>query len=556
MPARDAGRIYTLLLAALLAACAVLPARAATGPNPDLMAYRGGLLIKNGQQTSCELGVIDGNAGFVAASCVTGASGAVDTSAQYEVYVDHTEQGLPASSPLQPSSITVHPGYNPKTFANNIALLQFSLVPVKQWRIRVALNRDDWTNVTFLRRHMEDIDGQVWDPAISGGSPLADSSCAGNYGLYGPNRNDFKCTASTAPKMGGSKCGVPYGTIYGISGNYMAVAGLYSHSVVDGSDLCSSKNAVHYYTLLTNYVPFAQALLGRSIMTYIAPGSSYVQSTNTAYAMAAGSFVTPQGMKAITGDAFSKSASDWQTASGTGTGSQPPGPIFDGGSSSNPQSDGSDNNSNTNGNGGSSNNNTNGNGNNSNGSNGNGNGSSNSNNNGGGNNNNGGGNGQGGTAQTSGMHSSVATAPGSGSMGQGVGGQINSSAIPDGSQDDDAVSGEIQRPGGTGLLPAGDGSGTGHYKGGGGGMKKGAAAALAVCLTLLVLGLLVGGYYVLRWRRERKARQWSPDAVQQILESHIVENEAGAAPEPKFELPSYRHHRATMLVASGPQSAD
>ncbi|KAJ2522751.1 hypothetical protein H4217_000538 [Coemansia sp. RSA 1939] len=86
---------------------------------------KGGVLVKNGKQTSCELGIIDSRAAFVAAPCLDYSSGnSVNQSTKYEVYLDAGIDNIAAKYTV--TSITVHPGYNAETNANPIAILQFN----------------------------------------------------------------------------------------------------------------------------------------------------------------------------------------------------------------------------------------------------------------------------------------------------------------------------------------------------------------------------------------------------------------------------------------------
>ncbi|KAJ2610351.1 hypothetical protein H4S08_003649 [Coemansia sp. RSA 1365] len=62
---------------------------------------------------------------------------------------------------------------------------------------------------------------------------------------------------------------MPYGSIYGIASDDMAIAGLYSHSVVYGDDTCGGDKEYHYYTVLTNYLKYARSVLGRTPKEFV-----------------------------------------------------------------------------------------------------------------------------------------------------------------------------------------------------------------------------------------------------------------------------------------------
>ncbi|KAJ1726842.1 hypothetical protein LPJ61_004924 [Coemansia biformis] len=506
----DMGRPIRLLLLAitLLVASIVSPARASDSRGVDLADYRGGLLIRNGQQTSCEVALIDGTSAFIAATCVTDGNGNIDTSASYQIYVDSRIDKLGARAPLLSSAITVHPRFDPSTFANNIAIIRYSLEPSKQWHINVAIARSEWEGSVYMRRRMNNMDKMDWASTSTGRKDMSDADCAKSYGLYGANNDDFKCTSDTAPRMMDSACGVPYGTYYSIMQDRAYLAGIYSHSVIDGDTLCSSKNAVHYYTLVSNYIAFAQKVLGRGVATMST--SNATPNSDSSYRMAAGSFFTPDGMRAFAGNEFAKGDDGtWQTANGPGD----PSPL----TAADQQQDNNDENKDDDN-----------------------------------------------AATQTGITTSRSTSASRGRSSRtrtvSATGTLTDQDGADGPDATDAASAaadwiphESQASAlGNGVTGVNDSpGGDGHSKGRGG-LTKGQVAAIVVCLVLFAIFATVGAFYGLRWYRRRKLSRWSPSAVQQILESHMVENEVGSAPHAKFELPSYRHHRDTALVAAGP----
>ncbi|KAI9505314.1 hypothetical protein BX070DRAFT_251178 [Coemansia spiralis] len=100
---------------------------------------KGGLLIKNGKQTSCELGVIDSTAAFVAAGCIDFSGNNIDWSKNYEVYLDAGIDNNPISYKVY--SIVVHPSYNSSTNANPVAILQFNKGDIPSWTNPIAIDR-------------------------------------------------------------------------------------------------------------------------------------------------------------------------------------------------------------------------------------------------------------------------------------------------------------------------------------------------------------------------------------------------------------------------------
>ncbi|KAJ1885753.1 hypothetical protein LPJ81_006836, partial [Coemansia sp. IMI 209127] len=91
-----------------------------------MTAFRMGVLYKNSEQTSCMVAVIDMKAGFVAANCIDLKNGAPDTSTSYQVHFTPLLGVDGFAVDLDPNDITIHPLYDPVTYANNIAVVQYN----------------------------------------------------------------------------------------------------------------------------------------------------------------------------------------------------------------------------------------------------------------------------------------------------------------------------------------------------------------------------------------------------------------------------------------------
>ncbi|KAJ2088396.1 hypothetical protein IW138_004272 [Coemansia sp. RSA 986] len=88
--------------------------------------FRMGVLYKNGKQTACMMAVIDMKAGYVAASCIDLRYNKVDTSTNYKIYFTPMLNSDSFAVDLDPSDITIHPNYDPVSYANNIAVVQYN----------------------------------------------------------------------------------------------------------------------------------------------------------------------------------------------------------------------------------------------------------------------------------------------------------------------------------------------------------------------------------------------------------------------------------------------
>ncbi|KAJ1664943.1 hypothetical protein EV178_003622 [Coemansia sp. RSA 1646] len=72
---------------------------------------------------------MDMTSGFLAANCIDFTSdNKVDTSTKYIVHITSFTDASGLEVDLYPSDITIHPNYDPTTFANNIAIIHHSVV--------------------------------------------------------------------------------------------------------------------------------------------------------------------------------------------------------------------------------------------------------------------------------------------------------------------------------------------------------------------------------------------------------------------------------------------
>ncbi|KAJ2155846.1 hypothetical protein IW145_004127, partial [Coemansia sp. RSA 521] len=304
-------RASLLLLLALVCYLEVV----AAADKLDVVSYHAAVLVKNGKQTSCEIALIDGSSGFVAATCVVDANGAVDTSSRYEVYTDNYGTRKSVNAPILSGSIRVHPQFKTSSFANNIAIVQFSLSGNPKLKIDVAVDHRTWASTKFVRRSMSNLENGEWGTPNTGGSELSRSECAASSGLYSSNYFDFECSTDTLPSMVGSQCRVPYGALYGVINGKMGIGGIYSHSVIQGDSICDSAKTVHYFVLLSNFIAFAENVLGRGVRT-LSTGDFMVQS-DLYYGMEPEAFARADSELIIGGNVFNRNSGEaMMTANG------------------------------------------------------------------------------------------------------------------------------------------------------------------------------------------------------------------------------------------------
>ncbi|KAJ1797319.1 hypothetical protein LPJ59_003218 [Coemansia sp. RSA 2399] len=492
--------------------------RRANNEQSSIASLRTGVLVKNGVQTSCELALIDNKAAFVAANCVTDTSGNLDTTSAYVVYyTDGDSQGSnAASASITSSSVTLHPEYSVNTLANNIAILQFNPSQGVSWQNPIAVNSNAWSDTVLSRRRLVSVSSSTWANMLYVSLNESSDDCSSNSGLYAANTKDFVCSLQRSTPLMSSQCNIPYGSVYGVDNSNAAVAGLYSYSVISGSQFCGSSDIMSYYLMLSDYIAFAQSTIGRDVS--VSFGQGFTVNSASSYSLSQESFSSPSGTSVLTGNVF---VTDGSNASWI-VGSQ----LSQNNSDNNNDIDKS-NNSNSNGS--------------------NGNGNSNSSNNNG--NSNSSSNGSSSTVSTpentannSDNQSATAGNDASAHNGANAGYLI----INDVSSSDYSTSASNTNSGG---------NINGTAKSSSDSLSGGDIAAVVICLLIGIVLIAAGLFFGSRWYRQYKLRRrWAPETVQNIVEAQAVRNELGNGIPRSFDLPSYRQHRQTMLVAAGPSS--
>ncbi|KAJ2452366.1 hypothetical protein EV183_002996, partial [Coemansia sp. RSA 2336] len=273
----------------------------------DLSNYRGALFVVASTQTSCEMALIDSSAGFIPASCLSYKSnGNVDNSIDYRVAVADIDGKSTVIHSV--TMVDAHPQYNPKTYANNIAVLHWGDPYDINWHQYIAQDKPDWDNVFYTRRTMSSVSKKSWNtPAtLSLSGTAAPSGCSSASNLYKSNEDWFLCMAQTTTSVVNKNCQTPFGAAWAVyQPNNMAVAALYSHSAIyGGSELCGSTgNQYHYYTLLQPYADWAAKMTGRKVYSYAA-SSSYSYDGSSSFRMSNDLAPDVFGVKQVSGDVY------------------------------------------------------------------------------------------------------------------------------------------------------------------------------------------------------------------------------------------------------------
>ncbi|KAJ2907906.1 hypothetical protein GGI21_003419, partial [Coemansia aciculifera] len=273
----------------------------------DLSKIKGGVLVKNGKQTSCGLGLLDNMASFVSADCLDYKNGKVDNDVVYEVFIDPAYDSVATRSVVQ--NITVHPKFNPTTKTNNVALIEFNLNSGVVWYNYNAIGRKSWNDIIYAQQYISDVNNMAWaTPKISSSAP-SDAMCGNMSAVFSANQDVLSCNAilagSPSPDM--STCNVPYQVAYAVIGRSLYPAGIYSHSVVEGGgDLCSNSSIVrNYYTMVEDYLMFARTALNRTVYYYRTDNTTLPQSDPN-FAMVEPSAPPPAKALTVAGNYYSR----------------------------------------------------------------------------------------------------------------------------------------------------------------------------------------------------------------------------------------------------------
>ncbi|KAJ2403097.1 hypothetical protein GGI23_000236 [Coemansia sp. RSA 2559] len=267
-------RVLLVLLEAAVLAWAV--------DSDYMMQFRMAVLNKNGKQTSCMVAIMNMEAGFVAANCIDLMSdNSINKTSTYKVQFTPTGQSNTGFEvDLATSNITIHPYYDPKTLANNIAIVQYTNTS-DAYKAYIGQQKTNGSSQIYTRRAINGTSNGWNNPPVYT-QLLDDSDCTAGSPLYAANQQWLSCTSSVTTSVEDGQCSIPYGIIYTAENNGDAVvtSNLYSYSVVYGSSLCdSSAKTLSYYTSLYSYLGFAHSVVGWPIDIYFSGYTTWEGNT-------------------------------------------------------------------------------------------------------------------------------------------------------------------------------------------------------------------------------------------------------------------------------------
>ncbi|KAJ2161550.1 hypothetical protein GGF46_001405 [Coemansia sp. RSA 552] len=222
-----------------------------------LAKAKGGVLVKDGKLTSCELGVITNVGAMVSPDCLDyNSDGTVNMDTTYKVHLDNGGYGNATVHTVTNVQSTY--GHNSTSLANNYVYLDFDTQRGFMWMNALSpMYEFKWDSVVLVRRTLVDMEEQLWGQMqYTLVTTAADPACSSYSNLFKDNNYLLLCDRRTTPSPSEDlvACDVPYGTVYGIYYDEPYLIGIYSYSAISGGDdLCSASDRRNYYSVLDRW---------------------------------------------------------------------------------------------------------------------------------------------------------------------------------------------------------------------------------------------------------------------------------------------------------------
>lgn len=268
---------------------------------------KAGILLVNGKQTSCGLGILDNKAAFVSADCLDVNNIHAKDLSPYEVLIDNGERHAI-------ENITVSPTYDSKTKRDNVALLQYNSKTTSQpWYNTIGVGINILNTVkAYVGNYVKKLENS--ETATSWANPkvynqtIADVNCNEYSPLYYRNQREMACNMELAdsPANSVSKCNVPYQLVYAVINDKLYLAGFHSYTVLyKGSTACETDKQRSYYTYIDNYIAFAKSILGRDV-SYQSADKDKPPQDDLSYSMIPPVKPQPVGTTVVGGDLYAR----------------------------------------------------------------------------------------------------------------------------------------------------------------------------------------------------------------------------------------------------------
>ncbi|KAI9501413.1 hypothetical protein BX070DRAFT_236891 [Coemansia spiralis] len=259
-----------------------------------ILNFRGAMLVKNGLETTCEFALIDNRAAFVSASCFDFSNGQLDTSTTYEIYFDQSKGYTPSKTSI--TKIHIHPSFDINSLANDVAIVEYNFTDQGNWVNYIAVYSEEWTDTLYVRRVLSDASSQSWRSPVFKVYDSNKSNCTSVSTIFGNNFSDMRCQNIQINSPWNSNCPLPYGTVYGVLSDTLAIAGLHSYSFMLSGDYCTGARGLYYYTLLMHYIEWGESIIGRQISQLVEDTNGFAGvAQSPSYSMKDASSYNPTG---------------------------------------------------------------------------------------------------------------------------------------------------------------------------------------------------------------------------------------------------------------------
>ncbi|KAJ1721588.1 hypothetical protein LPJ53_003899 [Coemansia erecta] len=252
-----------------------------------ISGQHGAVLFSGDTATTCEVALVSNLIGYVAANCLQLTPGTNEPTNPSGYSVMISDGSTANVGKYNVDFIKVHPSYDPASFANNIALIKFNSGNPLTFKNYIAANRVDWLSEFYVQRGVvSNAPNSFAQPQVVVNSGDVSSKCSAVSTLYGANLNDFLCTEQILVSTdNGKNCAAPYSSVYGVRDPDLAIAGLYSHSVIVGGDsMCNYNQVYNFYTLLSNYLEWGGNTAQSTMYLYVAD-NNYINNDRSSYSM-------------------------------------------------------------------------------------------------------------------------------------------------------------------------------------------------------------------------------------------------------------------------------
>ncbi|KAJ2597085.1 Vacuolar protein sorting-associated protein vps5 [Coemansia sp. RSA 1721] len=242
---------------------------------------RTAILVVNGNPTTCEVGLVSPNIGIFASGClVLDKEGYRDEDAQYGVYVyegdgsDEPIKYYPDTSEIQLLAIG-----EDVTWHANLAAIRYRKDSNDTYMPYVSINSYYIDDSSYSLRAL-DFDTDKWREAeVEQQLDDPQDQCSEYNRLYKSNYFMFSCNNQTVESVYDSNCRMPYGALYTIKDDKVALVAIYTHSVILGYDECIDPR-LNYYTYVWPFIQFASWIFEEPIYAYNENASETVVSVS------------------------------------------------------------------------------------------------------------------------------------------------------------------------------------------------------------------------------------------------------------------------------------